>query len=195
MDDERRAGGARVLGSEGIYAGRVVNLRLEEVELPSGRRSKLELIAHPGAAAIVPLDADGSVLLIRQYRHAAGRGWLLEVPAGTLEPGESPEACARRECEEETGFRPAALEALGWIWTTPGFTDERIWLYLATGLEPGRQQFDEDESIALERLPLGEALGLALGGGIDDGKSIAALVRAAAHLGVAPSAAGSAPLP
>jgi ADP-ribose pyrophosphatase len=183
--DEGR-GRARVLATRPVHDGRVISLRVEEIELPGGRRSTLELVRHPGAAAIVPLDASGQVLLVRQYRHATGGHWLLEVPAGKLDPGERPEACAARECEEETGFRPAELVPLGWIWTTPGFTDERIWLYLARGLEPGRQDLQDDEALALERLPFGEALARALGGGIDDGKSVAALLRAAAHLGVSP---------
>ena len=94
---------------------------------------------------------------------------------------------AARECEEETGYRPAELVPLGWIWTTPGFTDERIWLFLARGLAAGRQDLQEDEALSLERRPLAEAVRLALGGGIDDGKSIVALLRAASYLGIAPA--------
>jgi ADP-ribose pyrophosphatase len=172
-------GVARVLARREVHDGKVVKLRVEEIELPSGRRSTLELVSHPGAAAIVPLDADGRVLLVRQYRHATGGAWLLEVPAGKLDPGETPEQCARRECEEETGFRPRELTPLGWIWTTPGFTDERIWLFLARDLEPGRQDLQADEALAVERMPLADAVARALAGGIDDGKSIAALTRAA----------------
>jgi ADP-ribose pyrophosphatase len=174
---------ATVVSSREIYEGRVVRLRAEEILLPGGRRSNLELISHPGAAAIVPVDADGNVLLVRQYRHATGGHWLLEVPAGKLDPDETPESCAVRECEEETGTRPGELVPLGWIWTTPGFTDERIWLFLARELERGRQDLQEDEELSVERLPLAEALERALAGGIDDGKSIAALVRAARYLG------------
>lgn len=178
---------AAVLASRPIFEGRVIRVRTEEIELPNGRRSTLELVAHPGAAAIVPVDGDGNVLLVRQYRHAAKRRWLLEVPAGKLDPGEAPAPGAARECEEETGFRPGRLVPLGGIWTTPGFTDEWIDLYLALDLEAGRQDLQEDESLAVERVPLGEAVRLALDGGIDDGKSIAALLRAARYLGVLPS--------
>lgn len=182
---------AIVVSSEPIYAGRVVKLRVEEIELPNGRRSRLELIDHPGAAAIVPVDDQGRVLLVRQYRHAADRSWLLEVPAGKLDPGEEAVIGASRECEEETGFRPGTLVPLGGIWTTPGFTGEWIDLFLATDLVPGRQDLQEDESLSVERLPLAEALRLGLDGGIDDGKSIAALTRAARYLGVsAPEPAG-----
>jgi ADP-ribose pyrophosphatase len=177
---------ARVLSSRSVHEGRVIALRVEEIELPGGRRSTLELVHHPGAAAIVPVDDAGRVLFVRQYRHATGGQWLLEVPAGKLDPGEPPEACAARECEEETGFRPSELVPLGWIWTTPGFTDERIWLFLARGLVPGRQDLQEDEALAVERLPFAEAVSRALGGGINDAKSIAALLRAAPHLGLSP---------
>ena len=162
-----------VLSTRSVFDGRVVSLRLEEIELPGGRRSTLEVIRHPGAAAVVPVDAEGQVLLVRQYRHATGGEWLLEVPAGKLDPGEAPEACAARECEEETGRRPGELVPLGWIWTTPGFTDERIWLYLARDLRAGRQNLQADEELRVERRPFREALALALDGGLEDGKSIA----------------------
>jgi len=181
MDEQRTS--ARILTSRPVFGGRVVSLRVEEIELPGGRRSNLELIHHPGAAAIVPLDAEGQVLLVRQYRHATGGSWLLEVPAGKLDPGESAEVAAARECEEETGYRPGELVALGGIWTTPGFTDEWIHLFLARQLIPGRQDLQADEALSVERLPLAEAVDLALAGGIDDGKSIAALSRAARYLG------------
>lgn len=180
--DETKVRSTRV-----VHTGRVFELRVEEVELPGGRRTTLDLIRHPGAAVIVPLLPSGEVLLVRQYRHAAHGSWLLEVPAGTLNAGETPEACAVRECAEEAGYRPGRLEPLGFLWTTPGFTDERIWIYLGLELEPARQQLDDDENLSVERLPLAGALALALDGGIDDGKSIAALARAAAHLGIAPA--------
>lgn len=176
MSDDTRS---QVLTSREIYSGRVFDLREELVRLPNGHEMRLQLIHHPGAAAVVPLDADDHVLLLRQYRHATGR-WLLEVPAGTLSGGESPAECARRELIEEAGHRAAKFRELGWIWTTPGFTDERIWLYLATGLEPAAQQLDDDEVMTLERLPFDEAVRRAASGEIEDGKSVCALLRAAA---------------
>ncbi len=178
MSDEKPS---QVLESREIFSGRVFDLREELVRLPNGHQARLQLIRHPGAAAIVPLDAAGDVVMVRQYRHATGR-WLLEVPAGTLGPGEAPLACARRELAEEAGCRAAELVELGWIWTTPGFTDERIWLYLATGLEPADQALDDDEALSVERLPLAEAVARAERGEIEDGKSVCALLRAAAYL-------------
>ena len=187
MSDER----AKVISSRKVHSGRVFELRVEEVELPGGRRTTLDLVRHPGAAVIVPLLPSGEVVLVRQYRHATGGEWLLEVPAGTLNAGETPEVCAERECAEEAGFRPRRIVPLGFLWTTPGFTDEKIWVYLGLDLEPVPQHLDEDENLTVERLPLAEALRRALSGGIDDGKSIAALARAAVHLGLSAGGASS----
>jgi ADP-ribose pyrophosphatase len=170
----------KLMDSRSIFDGRVVKLAVDRVRLPNGMTTELEVIHHPGAAAVVPLDAEGEVLLVRQYRHAAS-GWLTEVPAGTLDGAESPESCAAREIEEETGFRADRLIPMGWIWTTPGFTDERIWLFLATGLHPGRQQLDRDEVLDVVRMPLAEAVQRAEQGEIRDAKSVCALLRAARY--------------
>ena len=168
------------LSSRSVHDGRVVKLSLEEVRLPNGNTVTLEVIRHPGASAVVPVDHDGNAVLVRQYRHATG-SWLLEVPAGKLDhPGESPEGCALREVEEETGYRPGRLVPLGWIWTTPGFTDEKIWLYLALDLSPTRANLQADEVLTVEKLPLEEAARRAVSGEIVDGKSVCALLRAAA---------------
>jgi len=164
-----------------VFRGRIVELSVDRVRLPNGNVCDLELIRHPGAAAVVPVDGDGQVVLVRQYRYAAG-GWLYEVPAGKLDPGEIPEVCARRELEEETGVAAGKLTPLGWIWTTPGFTDEKIWLYLATELTPARQLLQADEVLSVHRLPFAEAVSLARSGEIHDAKSICALLRAACHL-------------
>jgi ADP-ribose pyrophosphatase len=168
------------LESREVFRGRTVKLDVDRVRLPNGKEMDFELIHHVGAAAVVPVMEDGSVLLIRQYRYATG-GYLLEVPAGKLDPGEEPEACAARETEEETGYRPGKLEPLGWIWTTPGFADEKIWLFLATGLEPTRQSLGDDEVLSLERMPLAEAAEKATSGEIHDSKTVIALLRAAAR--------------
>lgn len=160
-----------------IYDGRIVRLSMDTVRLPNGRVHDLELIRHPGAAAVVPVFDDGRVALVRQYRYATA-GWLLEVPAGKLDAGESPEACASREVEEETGYRAERLLGLGWIWTTPGFTDEKIWLFAARGLRPTAQRLQEDEVLSVETVPMDEALRMAAHGEIVDGKTVAALFRA-----------------
>jgi ADP-ribose pyrophosphatase len=157
-----------------IYQGRIVNLNLETVRLPNGATVELEIIHHPGAAAIVAMKDEETVLLIRQYRHAAG-GYILEIPAGTLRPGEDPVVCAARELEEEIGFRPSALEPLATFFTTPGFTDEVIHIYQATGLMPGKQNLDHDEVLEVVEVPLREAIGRIGDGSIRDGKTIVGL--------------------
>jgi ADP-ribose pyrophosphatase len=168
---------SEVLSRQSIHDGRIVKLSIEEVRLPNGRTVELEIVRHPGAAAVVPIDDHGRVVLVRQYRHATG-SWLLEVPAGKLDhPGESPEACARREVEEETGFRAAVLEPLGWIWATPGYSDEKIWLYVARGLVSVPASLQPDEVLTVELLPLAEAIEKAVRGEIVDAKSVCALLR------------------
>ena len=133
----RRAGRHGADMRRQVYRGRIVDLGIERVTLPNGVEVELEIIRHPGAAAVVAVDAEGRVTLIRQFRHAAG-GYIWELPAGVLDhPGESPEACAGRELLEETGLRAARLTPLTTIFTTPGFTDERIHLFLAQDLERG----------------------------------------------------------
>jgi ADP-ribose pyrophosphatase len=160
-----------------IYKGRIVNLSLDKVELPNGRICELEMIRHQGAAAVVPVVDDRNVLLVKQYRYASG-GWLLEVPAGKLDGGEDPQICAARELEEETGFKPGRLIPMGWVFTTPGFTDEKIWLYLAKDLEPSRQELQTDEVLTVERMSFRDAFNMALTGEIRDAKSVCALLRA-----------------
>ncbi len=173
-----------MVSSRKVFSGRAVRLRVDEVRLePEGRAARREVVEHPGAVALVPLTADGQVLLVRQYRYAAGRE-LLEIPAGTLEPGEDPEVCARRELEEETGRRAVGLEHLASVFTSPGFCDELMHIYLARLEEgPGGQSHpDEDERIVLEAMPFEEALALALGGRMGDAKSVAGLALAATRL-------------
>ena len=159
-----------------IYRGRVVDFGLEEATLPDGRRLTLEIIRHPGASAVVPLHADGTVTLLSQYRHAGG-GMMIEVPAGVLEPGEAPAACAARELSEEAQLA-GTLALLASIHTTPGFTDERIHLFLATDLRPTEGRPEADEYLRPIRLPLTEALGWIDDGRITDAKTICALLLA-----------------
>jgi ADP-ribose pyrophosphatase len=157
-----------------IHKGRILDVRLEQVTLPTGARVTLEMVRHPGASAIVALDDDEHVTLVHQFRHAAG-GFIWEVPAGTLDPREPPDACARRELREETGLEAREWTVLGSILTSPGFCDERIHLFLAQGLSHGVQQLDHDEILSLRRLPFREALRMIQDGEIQDAKSIAAL--------------------
>jgi ADP-ribose pyrophosphatase len=175
MEDERQA---ERLGTREIYRGRTFNVDVDKVRLPGGAEAELELVHHRGAAAVVPVLGDGTVLLVRQYRYATG-GWLLEIPAGKLDGGESPETCAGREAEEEVGYRPSKLEPLGWIWSSPGFADEKIWLFLATGLQEAKQELEHDEILHVERMPFQEAVEKAARGEIHDAKSAVALLRAA----------------
>jgi len=163
-----------------LYQGRVVDLWLEEVTLPNGNTVALEVIHHPGAAAVVPLHDNGEVTLIRQYRHAAG-GFIWEIPAGKLD-GDDPVVCALRELAEEAGLAAARLTRLGCILTTPGFTDERIHLYLAEGLSPTAQRLGHDEVLSLSRVPLEEAVDMVVRGEIADAKSAVALFLAAEHV-------------
>lgn len=160
--------------TKSIYKGRVVNLNLETVTLPNGATVELELIHHPGATAIVPMKDEETVLLIRQYRHAAG-GYILEIPAGKLDPGEDPRNCAARELEEEIGFRAASLEPMISFYSTPGFTDEVIHIFKATGLTPGTQNLGRDEVLAVIELPLERAIAQIEDGTIRDGKTIIGL--------------------
>ncbi len=150
----------------------------EQVTLPNGSRLELDMIHHPGASAVVPFVGEREVVLIRQYRHAAG-GMIYEVPAGKLENDETPVACAARELEEEAGQRAGRMEALGAIWTTPGFTDERIHLFAAFELVPVPVRHEPDEVIELVQLSLSDALDLVWSGVLSDAKSAMALLHAA----------------
>ncbi len=160
--------------TKNIYTGRVVTLNIDTVELPNGLTVDLETIRHPGAAAVVPMKDDGSVVLIRQFRHAAG-GFIYEIPAGKLNPGEDPLQCAARELEEEVGYRAATFTLLSSIFTAPGFADEVIHVYKATGLTQGRQQLDRDEVLDVIEMPLREAIDKIEDGTIRDSKTIVGL--------------------
>lgn len=179
------SGDAERLSSRPIFKGRVIDLSVDRVRLPNGIEADLEIIHHLGAAVALPVEdgpgGEPEVLLVRQYRYPAG-GWLLEVPGGKLDGAEDPEVCARRELAEEIGVRAAELIPLGWIWTTPGFTDEKIWLYLARGLEPVAHAREDHEVIELARMPLAEAVEQAVRGEIPDAKTVCTLLRAAAWL-------------
>lgn len=164
-----------------IYKGHIVDLRLETVTLPNDVTVTLEIIRHPGAAAIVPVHADGTVTLVRQYRYAAD-GYIWEIPAGKLDAGEDPSGCAARELREEVGLQAAELVQLGTIFTAPGFCDERIHLFLARRLSSTTQQLDADEVLSVSRVPVAEAMHMIRTGVIQDAKTIVGLHQAAAYL-------------
>ena len=161
-----------------LFDGRVGSFGLDEVTLPSGNQVTLELLRHPGAAAVVPFLDDDRILLLYQYRYAAG-GYIWEIPAGKLEPGEEPRVCAARELEEETGFRAGRLVRGGEILTSPGFTDERIHLFCAYDLEPGTTAHEPAEVIEVHEIPFNQAMAMIIRGEIIDAKSIVALHHAA----------------
>lgn len=171
------------VGSRRIYTGRVIDLDVDQVRFPDGSVGELEMIRHPGASAIVPFLSDPAgedpqVLLIRQYRYAAG-GYLYEIPAGRLSPGETPIDCARRELREETGCTAERLEHLYTVFTTPGFTDERIHLFMAVGLTGGVTAHEWDEFMEVETVPLSKALSMIERGELADAKSALGLLYAA----------------
>ncbi len=163
-----------VLSSREIYQGRVIKLRVDELEAYSGLRMQREIIEHPGAVVIVSMDSDGLIHWVRQYRHATGQT-LLELPAGTLEPGEDPEPCARRELAEETGFAASEWQPLGGFFTAPGFCSEYIHAFAATDLSREEAAGDEDEDIEVVPLSLEDSLRAVDNGQVIDAKSIAAL--------------------
>lgn len=167
------------------YTGRIIAVDTDTVRFPDGSTGELDMIRHPGASAVVPFlsDPEGEdpqLLLIKQYRYAAEQ-YLYEVPAGRLEPGEDPRDCAIRELREEAGCTARQMEFLTTIYTTPGFTDERIHLYMATGLERGDTAHEADEFMTVETMSLSEALRLIEQGSISDGKTVVAILFAAGY--------------
>lgn len=169
--------------SERAYTGKIIAVDRDTVRFPDGSTGELDIIRHPGASAVVPLLSDPTsddpqILLLSQYRYAAG-GFLYEIPAGRLEPGENPRVCAERELREETGCSASRLDFLFTMFTTPGFTDERIHVFLASGLERGATQHESDEFMTLETMTLSRALELIREGRINDAKTALAILYAA----------------
>jgi ADP-ribose pyrophosphatase len=166
-----------------VYTGKIINLDVDLVEFPNGSSGELEMIRHPGASAVVPFltdprGDDPQLLLIKQYRYAAD-GFMYEIPAGRLNPGEDPLECARRELQEETGCTAASLEHLYTMYTTPGFTDEKIHIYIATGLTHGPTALEADEFLTVETVSLSRALEMIRKGELNDGKTATAILFAA----------------
>jgi len=170
-----------LLGSEIMYKGRAFVVRRDNLRIPDNRTINYDLIEHHGSVILVPIDEQGQVYFVRQYRHAAGQE-LLELPAGTLEPGEAPEACAAREVREETGMAAANLKEIGGFYLAPGYSTEFMHVFLATGLSHNPLKADEDEFLSVEILPFAEALKMAQSGHLPDAKSLAALLLVQPHL-------------
>jgi len=162
------------ISSRHIYDGRILNLRVDEVKIENGKSTSREIVEHRGAAAIVPLLTESEVILVRQYRYAVSAE-LLEIPAGTLEPSEDPEDCAKRELEEETGYTCRTISKVLECFVAPGYSTERIHIYLAKGLTKTRMRTEEDENINVETFPFEEALDKIRSGEIQDAKTIAGL--------------------
>lgn len=181
---ENAAHDVGTIESRVVHEGRRLTVTVDRVRFPDGSEGELEMIRHPGAAAVLPVlasfeESDPDVLLIRQYRYATG-GCIYEVPAGIPDgPDEPSETCAHRELEEETGFRAGTMLPLTWIYTTPGFTDEVIHLYAATDLEPGTSRLEVDEFVEVVRFPFSEVLAMVRRGDIVDCKSIATILFSA----------------
>jgi ADP-ribose pyrophosphatase len=183
-----------VLRRDVVHRGRVFELGVESVRLPDGREVGLDVLRHPGAAAVLPLTDRGAILMIRQFRHAAD-GFLWEIPAGTLDPGESPVDCAHRELAEEARVRAVEMIPLGEILPVPGYSTERIHLFLARGLEAADGRLDADELIAEVRpVPVGEVVAWLRDGSLVDAKSSVAVARARER-GLLPGYAGSGEAP
>jgi ADP-ribose pyrophosphatase len=166
-----------VLASERVYEGRILNLRVDEIRTSTGVEALREIVENGGAVAIVALDDQRRVVLVRQYRHAV-RGPVIEVPAGKLDGAEDPLQGAQRELREETGFRAGSYQPLGRFYPAPAWSTEFVDLYLATDLIPGPSQLEADEAIELLRVPLAEAIEMIQSGAITDGKTMAALLLA-----------------
>ena len=171
----------KILNSQKVFNGRVFKVTVDTVSEGTLTYQR-EVVHHPGSAVIVPVHDDGTVALVRQYRHPAVR-YLLEVPAGTLSDGERPEIGAARELEEELGLVAERLEKLSEFFVSPGFLEEKMWIYLATGLTQGKPQPDEDEVLDVVRLPIGDALEMITSGEIQDAKTIIGLMLAAPRVG------------
>ena len=165
----------KTLSSQLIYEGRAVKLRIDTVEMPSGRQTRREIVEHSDCVAIIAIDDNDNVLLVNQFRKSVEKE-LLEIPAGGIEPGEDPVATVRRELSEETGHLPKKVERLGGFYSTPGYCTEYLYLYLATDLIPSQLYAEDTENIRLTRVPISQVSSLITSGSICDAKSIAGLL-------------------
>jgi len=164
----------KTIASQSIYEGKIIRVKVDEVLLPNGKTAKREIVRHPGAVAVLPLTDDGKLVTVRQFRKALEKT-IVEIPAGKLEPGEEPLVCAARELEEETGYTADRFEHLSSFYTSPGFADELLHVYVATGLKKGASRPDEDEFVEILELTLEEARELHKSGDICDAKTVVSL--------------------
>ncbi len=167
----------KTIRSEDIFEGRVIRVKKDTVKLPNGNISTREVVEHPGGVAIVPIDSEGNVYMVRQYRYPLKR-LCLEIPAGKLNYGEDHRECGLRELSEETGMEPGSFDYLGVFCPSPGFCQELIHIYLATGLRAGKAHLDEDEFLEVEKYPLSELIQMIQDGKIQDGKTVIGLLLA-----------------
>ncbi|MBO5213094.1 MAG: NUDIX hydrolase [Clostridia bacterium] len=165
------------LTSKQLFDGKVVKLYFDEVELPNGKKAIREVIRHSGAVCVIPVDDEGYVTMIRQFRYPFGKT-LLEIPAGKLEPGEDPLCAAKRELEEESGVNAEKIEFMGMIYTTVAFTDEKIYAYLATGLTYRDSHPDDDEFLEVEKIHISKLVEMVMNGEIADSKTQVAILKA-----------------
>lgn len=165
------------INSSEKFHGKILRLYLDEVELSNGHRSSREVVRHPGASAVIVKTNDGKLIMERQYRYPIDK-ILWEIPAGKIDLNEKPFDCARRELEEETGFTAENWKEIGYIYTTPGFSDEKIYLYFASELSKGKTNLDEDEFVEIKYFTLSEVEKMIIENEINDSKTIAAFFRA-----------------
>ena len=170
-----------LLKSESVFQGRAFKIRSDTLKTPDGRETKYEIVEHVGSVIIIPMDEQGNLLFVRQYRHAAGKD-LLELPAGTREGDEPYEACAAREIREETGMAAGKLERIGDFYLAPGYSTEFMAVFLATELTDNPLEADEDEFLQLEKIPIRKAIEMAEKGEMPDAKTLAALFLARIYL-------------
>ncbi len=167
--------------SEPVYQGKAFKIRRDTVKMPNGRETRLDVVEHVGSVVMVPVDAAGNIIFVRQYRHPTGLD-LLELPAGTRDGAEPPADCAAREMREETGMAAGRIEQLGAFYLAPGYSTEYMYVFLATDLVPNPLPPDTDEFLQVEKIPVRQAMAMAEKGEIPDAKSLAALLMARASL-------------
>lgn len=172
-----------LVSSKVAFEGKVFDVRVDQVRLADGHETRIDLVIHSGAVTLIPVGEDGAIWFVRQYRHATG-GYLLELPAGTLEPGEDPVSTAAREAREEIGMAPGRLEDLGGFYLAPGYSNEYMYVFLAMDLEPDALAPDPGEIIEIEKLTAQEVVAQIRGGGFQDAKTLAALQLAETALGI-----------